>query len=190
MKFPIPWHASALPQRALSVTALKAKRRIRFANRPAGIDDCRWTHRSIHRPEPVRTALPASFSKKNLRPDPASSGAAFVPAAPCASAVKRGRGVCRGDACTCKKCPIHRDILNPADGTRKPAAPLRPRASIRVRIAQGAALSMRTGAPHTRFVNADDVFFLCSVVIESAAPTIRVRADVSPTLALTRRATW
>jgi hypothetical protein len=41
---------------------------------------------------------------------------------------------------------------------------------------------MSTTTLRTRFLNAEDVFFLCAVVIENAAPTIRVGAEATPPL--------
>jgi hypothetical protein len=46
--------------------------------------------------------------------------------------------------------------------------------------AERAALCMDTIAPGIRFFNVEDVFFLCGVVIEDAAPTIRVGVDTTP----------
>jgi hypothetical protein len=48
------------------------------------------------------------------------------------------------------------------------------------RAAERAALCMDTTALGIRFFNVEDVFFLGGVVIEDAAPTIRVGVDMTP----------
>jgi hypothetical protein len=76
-----------------------------------------------------------------------------------------------------QKVPISQGHLEFRRRGAKTGAAAGPACAIRLRIAHRAALSILAWALHTRFVNVEDVFFLCSVVIESAAPTIRVRAD-------------
>jgi hypothetical protein len=46
----------------------------------------------------------------------------------------------------------------------------------------GTAARTTATALRTRFLNAEDVFFLSAVVIENAVPTIRVGADAIPPL--------
>jgi hypothetical protein len=48
-----------------------------------------------------------------------------------------------------------------------------------LRVAEIIVERRRANARHTRFVNVEDVFFLCSVVIESAVPAIRVGAEAT-----------
>jgi hypothetical protein len=65
------------------------------------------------------------------------------------------------------------DKIASRQGIRSPARP---------RAAEFVALLVRAIALHTRFLNAEDVFFLYAVVIDNAVPTIRVGAEATPPL--------
>jgi hypothetical protein len=129
---------------------------------------------------PSCTLLPAEFSKFFFDAKSGVPDAAFVPAAQGASTVKRAARAPANDIFTCRKRPFHRHICNSEDERRKSPSRRGRRATARPRGAECVAFSMRTTALRTRFLDVEDVFFLCAVVIENAVPTIRVGAEATP----------
>jgi hypothetical protein len=173
--------------------ALQCESRLPIATSAAARDCTTAKQRSVlrivrrrverfHRPAPVGAPLLTQFLKIFFEAKSGVPDAAFVPAAWGASAVKRAACAPANDICIDRKRPFDGCFCNSKHKRRKSPPRRGTHAIACPRAVECVAFSMSTTTLRTRFLNAEDVFFLSAVVIENAVPTIRVGAEATPPL--------